>query len=58
VPGKNPRTNKGDNAFISDVADGKEDCETEDDYDENGLPLDVRCSGNVVPRDRSYWGEW
>ena len=58
VPGKNRRANKGDNAFIRKVTDGDPDATDTEPINEDGTLNDVRLSGNVVPRDRSYWGEW
>jgi hypothetical protein len=58
VEGANPRTNKGDDEYIEEFADGEEGADPVDDYDDNGLLYDVLKTGNVVPRDRSLWAEW
>ena len=62
VKGNEKRANKGDNKFVTQVAEGwneGEECpENEGPINEDGSLNDVRCSGNVLQRDRSYWGEW
>jgi hypothetical protein len=52
VKGKDINAQKGDNAAISDI------CDEKDGIKETDPLIDVRPDGNVVPRDRSYWGGW
>lgn len=58
VPGANKRSNLGDNEFVRLVAEGVPGAPEEGPLNEDGTSNDVRLSGNVVPRDRSYWGDW
>lgn len=58
VKGKNSRANKGDNTFVREATEGIPGSEEEGAFNEDGTLNDVRQSGNVVSRDRSYWGDW
>jgi hypothetical protein len=52
VKGKEVGAQLGDNAAISEI------CDETDGVKETDPLIDVRPDGNVVPRDRSYWGGW
>jgi len=52
VKGKEVGAQLGDNAAISDI------CDEKDGVKETDPLIDVRPDGNVVPRNRDYWGGW
>jgi hypothetical protein len=56
VPGRRKDAHRGDNEFIRNVTQEKDGII--EPTIENGESNDVFYDGNVITRDRSYWGNW